>query len=171
MFSRNVAGQVVVLPFLGIKSNQDPITSGASLTILKDGTSSSSAGTLTHVSGGVWKYAFTAGETDAEIVGMILTATDAMPVVMNLATTDDGASQTTLLAVKAQTDLIGSAQANVALTAAAVIDIGSITGFPTTLTIGDSYDSNSGDGEVAVVIRCRSEDQPRKKRIDICLCP
>jgi len=61
------------------------------------------------------------------------------------------AEQATLLLVKAKTDLIGSAHANVALTAAAVIDIGSITGFPTTLTIGDSYDSNSGEIEVTIL--------------------
>lgn len=61
------------------------------------------------------------------------------------------ASQTTLLAVKAKTDLIGTAQANVALTAAAVLNIGSITGFPTELVIGDSYDSDSGEIEVSVL--------------------
>lgn len=61
------------------------------------------------------------------------------------------AEQATLLLVKAKTDLIGSAQANVALTAAAVIDVGSIAGFPTTLTIGDSYDSNSGEIEVTIL--------------------
>ena len=61
------------------------------------------------------------------------------------------ASQTTLLAVKAKTDLIGTAQANVALTAAAVLNIGSITGFPTELVIGDSYDSDSGEIEVTIL--------------------
>jgi len=61
------------------------------------------------------------------------------------------ASQTTLLAVKAKTDLIGTAQANVALTAAAVLNIGSITGFPTELVVGDSYDSDSGEIEVSIL--------------------
>jgi hypothetical protein len=61
------------------------------------------------------------------------------------------ASQTTLLAVKAKTDLIGTAQANVALTAAAVLNIGSITGFPAELVVGDSYDSDSGEIEVSIL--------------------
>jgi hypothetical protein len=61
------------------------------------------------------------------------------------------ASQTTLLAVKAKTDLIGTAQANVALTAAAVLDVGTISGFPSELIVGDSYDSDSGEIEVTIL--------------------
>lgn len=61
------------------------------------------------------------------------------------------AEQTTLLAVKAKTDLIGTAQANVALTAAAVLTPGSIVGFPTQLIIGDSYDDNTGTIDVTIM--------------------
>jgi hypothetical protein len=77
---------VIVLPFLGL-TDASAVTTGASLTVVKDGTSGASAGTLTHISGGVWKYAPTQGETDAAIIGLILSATSAIPVVLNLVTT------------------------------------------------------------------------------------
>lgn len=76
--------------------------------------------------------------------------TDSLEAIVDASGGGD-ASQTTLLAVKAKTDLIGTAQANVALTAAAVLDIGTITGFPTELIIGDSYDSDSGEIEVSIL--------------------
>jgi hypothetical protein len=57
---------------------------------------------------------------------------------------DDAASQTTLLAVKAQTDLIGTAAGATTLLAAAVLEPGTITSFPETLTIGDSYTEQNG---------------------------
>jgi len=87
MIRRNVASQVIVLPFLGLAADASAVTSGASLTVIKDGSSAASAGTLTHVSGGVWQYTLTQGETDAAIVGLILSATSAIPVVLNLVTT------------------------------------------------------------------------------------
>jgi hypothetical protein len=61
------------------------------------------------------------------------------------------ASQTTLLAVKAKTDLIGTAQGITSLEAAAVLDAGTISGFPTELIVGDSYDSDSGEIDVTIV--------------------
>ena len=87
MIRRNTASQVIVLPFLGLTADASAVTTGASLTVVKDGTSGASAGTLTHISGGVWKYATTQGETDAAIIGLILSATSAIPVVLNLVTT------------------------------------------------------------------------------------
>jgi hypothetical protein len=63
------------------------VTASATLTVAKDGTESASDGTLAHVANGVWKYTPTQAETDAAIVGLILTATNAVPVVLNLVTT------------------------------------------------------------------------------------
>jgi len=54
------------------------------------------------------------------------------------------ASQETLLAVKAKTDLIGTAAGATTLLAAAVLEPGTITSFPETLTIGDSYTEQNG---------------------------
>jgi hypothetical protein len=61
------------------------------------------------------------------------------------------ASQTTLLLVKEKTDLIGTAQGITSLEAAAVLDAGTISGFPTELIVGDSYDSDSGEIEVSIL--------------------
>lgn len=91
-------------------------------------------------------------ESIGTTVGEILEDTNTtIPGLIGDISSGGDASQTTLLAVKAKTDLIGTAQANVALTAAAVLNIGSITGFPTELIIGDSYDSDSGEIEVSVL--------------------
>jgi hypothetical protein len=54
------------------------------------------------------------------------------------------ATQATLLLVKAQTDLIGSAAGATTVLAAAVLTPGTITEFPDTLTIGDSYTTANG---------------------------
>jgi hypothetical protein len=54
------------------------------------------------------------------------------------------ASQATLLEVKAKTDLIGTAAGATTLLAAAVLEPGTITSFPETLTIGDSYTEQNG---------------------------
>jgi hypothetical protein len=86
MIRRNTAGQVIYLPQL-TTTDGTPITSSATLTVAKDGTEVASAGTLAHSANGVWKYTPTQGETDAAIVGLILTGTSAVPVVLNLITT------------------------------------------------------------------------------------
>jgi hypothetical protein len=86
MIRRNVAGQVIYLPQL-TTTDGTPITASATLTVAKDGTEAASDGTLAHVSNGVWKYTPTQAETDAAIVGLILTGTNAVPVVLNLITT------------------------------------------------------------------------------------
>jgi hypothetical protein len=86
MIRRNVAGQVIYLPQL-TTTDGTAITSSATLTVAKDGSEAGSGGTLAHVSNGVWKYTPTMAETDAAIVGLILTGTNAVPVVLNLVTT------------------------------------------------------------------------------------
>jgi hypothetical protein len=86
MIRRNTAGQVIYLPQL-TTTDGTAITSSATLTVAKDGTEAASAGDLAHVSNGVWKYTPTQAETDAAIVGLILTGTNAVPVVLNLITT------------------------------------------------------------------------------------
>jgi len=87
MIRRNTAGQVIYLPQL-TTTDGTPITSSATLTVAKDGTEAASAGTLTHSSiDGVWKYTPTQAESDAAIVGLILTGSGAVPVVLNLITT------------------------------------------------------------------------------------
>jgi len=103
--------------------------------------------------------------TDPADQSLIIVATDAImtrlgapagaSIAADIASSGGGGSgdaeQTTLLAVKAKTDLIGTAQANVALTAAAVLTPGSIVGFPTQLIIGDSYDDNTGTIDVTIM--------------------
>jgi hypothetical protein len=54
------------------------------------------------------------------------------------------ASQATLLEVKAKTDLIGTTSGISSLLAASVLTPGTITEFPDTLTIGDSYTTANG---------------------------
>jgi hypothetical protein len=86
MIRRNTAGQVIYLPQL-TTTDGAPVESAASITVAKDGSEAASAGTLTHVANGVWKYMPTQSETDAAIVGLILTASGGVPVVLNLITT------------------------------------------------------------------------------------
>ena len=94
MIRRNTASQVIHLPALLLTADGAAVTSGATLSVVKDGSSAASAGTLTHVSGGVWSYTPTQAETDAAIVALILTATSATPVVVNLVTTAADTSAT-----------------------------------------------------------------------------
>lgn len=87
MIRRNVASQTVYFPQLQLVADGSAVTSSATLTVSKDGSESVSAGTLTHSANGVWKYTLTQSETDAAIVGLVLTASGAVPVVLNLVTT------------------------------------------------------------------------------------
>jgi hypothetical protein len=100
MIRRNVASQVIYLPQLVLAADGTAVTSSATLTVAKDGVESVSAGTLAHSANGVWKYTPTQGETDAAIVGLILTGTSAVPVVLNLITT---AADTSAVALGANT--------------------------------------------------------------------
>lgn len=77
--------------------------------------------------------------------------TDSLEAIADASDGAGDASQTTLLAVKAKTDLIGTAQGITSLEAAAVLDAGTISGFPTELIVGDSYDSDSGEIDVTIV--------------------
>jgi hypothetical protein len=108
MIRRNVSGQVIYFPQLTTVDGT-PITSAATITVAKDGVEAASAGTLTHSSGGVWKYTPTAGESDAAIVGLVLTGTNAIPVVLNLVTT---AANTAAVAFGANTTTPPTAAAN-----------------------------------------------------------
>lgn len=87
MLRRNTASQVIYFPPLLLTADGSAVTSGAALTVSKDGTESASAGTLTHSGSGVWKYTPTQAETNAAIVALILTYSGAAPVVLNLVTT------------------------------------------------------------------------------------
>jgi hypothetical protein len=108
MIRRNTAGQVIYLPQL-TTTDGTAITSSATLTVAKDGTEAASGGDLAHVANGVWKYTPTMAETDAAIVGLILTGTSAVPVVLNLITT---AADTSAVALGALTGLGTNAPAN-----------------------------------------------------------
>lgn len=85
---RNEAGQVVVLPgpLLAIADGEAQ-TSGAAATWVADGTSGAAAGTLTHITDGVWKYAPTQGETDCEHWAVIVTKSGSAAVVLSGTTT------------------------------------------------------------------------------------
>ena len=88
MIRRNVAGQYIYFPRLRLDADGSNVTSGASITIAKDGVEAAgTSANLSHVANGVWKYVFTQAETDAGIVGAILTATSADSIALNLVTT------------------------------------------------------------------------------------
>jgi hypothetical protein len=84
---RNTASQTFVIPgSLRAVSGGAAVTSGT-LTISKDGTESASAGTLTHIAGGAFKYTPTAGETDCKIMGYVLEGTGAVTLAGSIRTT------------------------------------------------------------------------------------
>jgi hypothetical protein len=109
MIRRNTASQVIYLPALLLKADGAAVTSGATMNVAKDGTEAASAGTLAHYANGVWKYTPTQAETDAAIVGLVLTATNASPVVVNLVTTG---ADTSAVALGALTTLGTNAPSN-----------------------------------------------------------
>jgi len=109
MIRRNTASQVVYLPALLLKADGAAVTSGATMNVAKDGTEAASLGTLAHYANGVWKYTPTQAETDAAIVGLVLTATNASPVVVNLVTTG---ADTSAVALGALTTLGTNAPSN-----------------------------------------------------------
>lgn len=94
MIRRNTAGQVLYLPQLKLSADGTPVTAAATLTVAKDGTEAVAAGSLVHSANGVWKYTPTQAETDAAIVALILTATAADSIVLNLVTTGADTSAT-----------------------------------------------------------------------------
>jgi len=125
MIRRNTASQVIYLPALLLKADGAAVTSGATMNVAKDGTEAASLGTLAHYANGVWKYTPTQAETDAAIVGLVLTATNASPVVVNLVTTGADTSAVALgalttLGTNAPTDWINAA----AIAASALNDKG-----------------------------------------------
>jgi hypothetical protein len=86
---RNTASQVFVIPgSLRAVADGSAVTSTATITIVKDGTGASGAGTLTHISGGAYKYAPTQGETDCKIMGYVLEATGAITLAGSVRTTN-----------------------------------------------------------------------------------
>lgn len=99
---RNVASQVFTIPgSLRLISDGSAVTSSASITISKDGTESAGAGTLTHISGGAWKYTPTQSETDCEILGYVLTATSAVTICGSVRTTNGNPNDGTRLGLTA----------------------------------------------------------------------
>ena len=129
MIRKNVASQVICLPALLLTADGSAVTSGATMTVMKDGTESASAGTLTHFAGGVWKYTPTQGETDCAIMALILTATSAVPVVVNLVTTAADTSAVALGAMASYTQPTGFLAATFPGTVASTTNItaGTIT--------------------------------------------
>lgn len=86
---RNTASQVFVIPgSLRAVADGSAVTSSASITIVKDGTGSAGGGTLTHISGGAYKYAPTQGETDCKILGYVVEATGAITLAGSVRTTN-----------------------------------------------------------------------------------
>lgn len=86
---RNVASQTFVIPgSLRAVADGSAVTSSASMTVVKDGTSAAAAGTLTHISGGAYKYTPTQAETDCKIFGYVLEAAGAVTVCGSTRTTN-----------------------------------------------------------------------------------
>ena len=87
MIRKNVASQTVYLPQLRLTTDGSAVTTGASLVVAKDGVEAAAAGTLAHYAGGIWKYTPTQGETNCAIMALVLTATGADTVLLNILTT------------------------------------------------------------------------------------
>lgn len=87
MIRKNVASQTVYLPQLRLTADGSAVTTGASLVVAKDGVEAAAAGTLAHYAGGIWKYTPTQGETNCAIMALVLTATGADTVLLNILTT------------------------------------------------------------------------------------
>ncbi len=83
MLRKNVASQV--LTFDGVNATTGAALVGASVTTLValDGTQSASAGTLTELGGGQYKYVPSQGETNGTSVGFSFTATNMVPVSLH----------------------------------------------------------------------------------------
>ncbi len=87
MILRNTAGQSVLIGPLLLVANGAAVTSGATIKTRIGGTTASGAGTLTHISGGVWEYAPTQAETDTAVLGLVLEGTSATSVPLTVPTT------------------------------------------------------------------------------------
>lgn len=87
MIRKNVANQTVYLPQLRLTADGSAVTAAASLVVAKDGVEAAAAGTLAHYAGGIWKYTPTQAETNCAIMALVLTATGADTVLLNILTT------------------------------------------------------------------------------------
>lgn len=95
---KNVASQVVT--FNLVNATTGAALTGATVTtkVALDGTQSASAGTLTELGTGQYKYVPTQGETNGTSVGFSFTATNAVPVNIHCFTIGQDPTQTTLQA-------------------------------------------------------------------------
>ena len=86
---KNVASQVIT--FCLVNATTGAALTGATVTtkVALDGTQSASAGTLTELGSGQYKYVPTAGETNGASVGFLFTATNAVPVNLHVFTTSN----------------------------------------------------------------------------------
>lgn len=86
---KNVASQVVT--FCLVNATTGAALTGATVTtkVTLDGTQGASAGTLTELGSGQYKYVPTAGETNGASVGFLFTATNAVPVNLHVFTTSN----------------------------------------------------------------------------------
>lgn len=84
---KNVASQVVT--FALVNATTGAALTGATVTtkVALDGTQAASAGTLTELGSGQYKYVPTQGETNGASVGFLFTATNAVPVNLHCFTT------------------------------------------------------------------------------------
>ena len=88
MIRRNVANQSFLFGALINASSGSPETTGASVQVCKDlGSFSAGAGTLTHVSDGVWEYRPTQSETDCSVFKAVLSKSGAVAQSVTVLTT------------------------------------------------------------------------------------
>lgn len=92
---KNVASQVIT--FCLVDSSTGAAKTGATVTtkVALDGTQSASAGTLTELTTGQYKYVPTQGETNGTSVGFLFTATGAVPVNIHCFTIGQDPTQAT----------------------------------------------------------------------------
>lgn len=120
MLRRNVADQpVLVGPLLTTDGTAQ--TSGAAVTVRAGGVTAAGAGTLTHVTDGVWEYTPTAAETDYDTVGLILTKAGAVAVPVTVVTTQFPTQQALTFASD-EVLTTGTTAVTVADPSAAVVD-------------------------------------------------
>ena len=85
---RNTAGQFLYAVLIN-KNDGTAITTGATLTLAKDGAAAGAAGaTLTHRNNGLWEAAMTQADSNAAILGYVWGGTDVIPQGGTIVTVD-----------------------------------------------------------------------------------
>jgi hypothetical protein len=126
---KNVASQVI--PFALVNATTGAALTGATVTtvVSKDGTQAAGGGTVTELGGGQYKYVPTQAETNVTNLGVLFTATNAVPKDVSLYTI--GQDPTAAQLAANTTQLAGQT-----VTAAAGVTFPTSVASPTNITAG-----------------------------------